>query len=292
MPSKKIIFFLVSISLFPNKATPYWGFFAHRKVNHHAVYLLPEPLLSFALKHHEYISEHAIDPDKRRHAVKGEAECHFIDLDRYSWTHENIDSVLPKNWMQAVAKYGEDTLREHGIAPWNLKKQYYRLVSAFREKNLERLPKLMADFGHYLGDIHVPLHTTENYNGQLTQQTGIHGLWETNIPELFYPEYNKLFGPIQYVQDIDSLIWSVILGSHELTKKVFSAELETQREMPLKRSFVNRKSVINYRYSKSYTQHYSDKLGVMVEQQWRLSVFHLACLWYSAWVDAGQPNLE
>lgn len=291
MPLNRTTLLFVFLFFLPTTVTPYWGFFAHRKVNYHAVYLLPEPLLSFALRHQEFISEHAIDPDKRRHAVKGEAECHFIDLDKYSWTPENLDSVLPRKWEDAIELYGEDTLREHGIAPWNLKKQYYRLVSAFREKNLDRLPKLMADFGHYLGDVHVPLHTTENYNGQLTQQTGIHGLWETNIPEMFYPEYNKLFGPIHYVDNVDELIWSVIISSHALTKRVFSAELETASELPIKRSFVDRKSKINYTYSKSYTQRYNDKLGAMVEQQWRLSVFHLACLWYSAWVDAGQPEL-
>jgi hypothetical protein len=42
--------------------------------------------------------------------------------------------------------------------------------------------------GHYIGDAHVPLHTTSNYNGQKTNQHGIHGLWESRIPEQLFDE--------------------------------------------------------------------------------------------------------
>jgi hypothetical protein len=36
----------------------------------------------------------------------------------------------------------------------------------------------------------VPLHTTTNYDGQLTGQKGLHGLWESYIPELGINEYD------------------------------------------------------------------------------------------------------
>ena len=49
--------------------------------------------------------------------------------------------------------------------------------------NLEDVLRTAADLGHYLADAHVPLHTTGNYNGQRTNQTGIHALWETHNVE-------------------------------------------------------------------------------------------------------------
>ena len=48
---------------------------------------------------------------------------------------------------------------------------------------LDDVLRTAADLGHYLADAHVPLHTTGNYNGQRTNQTGIHALWETHNVE-------------------------------------------------------------------------------------------------------------
>jgi hypothetical protein len=54
-----------------------------------------------------------------------------------------------------------------------------RLTRAFKEHDRERILRYSADLGHYIGDAHVPLHCTRNYNGQLSGQHGIHGFWES-----------------------------------------------------------------------------------------------------------------
>ena len=46
----------------------------------------------------------------------------------------------------------------------------YKLTNAFKEKDLIRILKFSAEIGHYISDAHVPLHATENYNGQFTNQ--------------------------------------------------------------------------------------------------------------------------
>lgn len=137
-----------------------------------AVFALPPPMFGFYKHHIDFITEHAVDPDKRRYAVEGEAARHFIDLDRYG---ENPFDSIPKKWKDAVAKFGEDSLMAHGIVPWQIERSYYQLTKAFREHNLEKILKYSAEIGHYIGDAHVPLHCTQNYNGQLTDQHGIHG---------------------------------------------------------------------------------------------------------------------
>ena len=63
---------------------------------------------------------------------------------------------------------------------------------AFIEKDSDKILKYSADLGHYIADAYVPLHTTENYNGQLTGQKGIHAFWESRLPELFSEDYNYL----------------------------------------------------------------------------------------------------
>ena len=64
-------------------------------------------------------------------------------------------------------------------------KMQQRLTKAFQDRDAKKIIQLSSEFGHYIGDAHVPLHTTENYNGQLTNQVGIHAFWESRIPELF-----------------------------------------------------------------------------------------------------------
>jgi len=83
---KKIIgagFFCLFLFIFSIETADSWGFFAHKQINRIAVFTLPTELIGFYKDNIEFITEHAVDPDKRRYAVTGEAERHFIDLDRY-----------------------------------------------------------------------------------------------------------------------------------------------------------------------------------------------------------------
>ncbi len=62
--------------------------------------------------------------------------------------------------------------------------------------------RISAEFGHYIADACVPLHTTSNYNGQLTDQVGIHAFWESRIPELFaVEEFDMIVGTASYIDD-------------------------------------------------------------------------------------------
>lgn len=95
-----------------------------------------------------------------------------MDMDHYS--KSELDS-MPLYWKDAVAKDTEDTLNAYGIVPWYVVKELEMLTSAF--KKATSASELLCDLGHYVADAHVPLHTTENYNGQKTNQIGIHGFW-------------------------------------------------------------------------------------------------------------------
>ncbi|MDP9231108.1 MAG: zinc dependent phospholipase C family protein, partial [Bacteroidota bacterium] len=158
-----------------------WGFYAHKKINYYAVFLLPPGMLVLYKPNIEFLTEHAIDPDKRRYAIPEESPRHYIDIDHYG--NYPYDS-LPRKWNDAIAKYSEDTLMQHGIVPWWVQTMLYRLTDAFKEKNQAKILKLSAEIGHYVADAHVPLHASSNYNGQFTAQKGIHGFWESRVPEL------------------------------------------------------------------------------------------------------------
>lgn len=275
-----------------NHAT--WGFYGHKRINRMAVFTLPPELFTFYKKHIEFLTDHAVDPDKRRYAVKGEAERHFIDIDHYVKEGEDPFKIMPRKWDDAVAKFSEDTLLAYGIVPWHLEVMMYRLTKAFKNKDLDRILKLSAELGHYTADAHVPLHTTENYNGQMTGQKGIHGFWESRIPELSAEEYDYLIGTAVYLDNPLDEAWRIVEESHRAVDSVLSFEKQLTKEFgeDKKYSVEQRGQVMMKVYSEEFALEYERRLNGMQERRMRASIYMVGCFWYTAWVNAGQPDLE
>ncbi len=270
-----------------------WGFFAHKHINKMAVYTLPSPLMGFYKKHIEFVSQHAVDPDKRRYAVQGEAPRHYIDLDHYYGEGETMRDV-PFYWDSAVAKYTEDTLNAYGILPWSFLGCYYSLVKAFETKNFDLILKYSADIGHYIGDATVPLHTTENYNGQFTGQKGIHAFWESRIPELFHEDYDYFTGRAKQVDKPLKFIWELVYSSHVLVDSVLLIEKRLSNTYPKDQQYtVYQRGRNNLKtYSEGYSKTYSDAMDGMVEERMRTAIISVGSIWYSAWAKAGSPDLK
>jgi len=267
-----------------------WGFFAHIRINQLAVFTLPKGVNRFYKANTRYVTEHATDPDKRRYADTAEAPRHYLDVELYE---KEIDSI-PRKWEHAVKKYGLGRLYKNGILPWQIQRTYYKLVNAFKQHDSIRILIHSAYLGHYLGDAHVPLHTTANHNGQLTNQVGIHGFWESRLPELFSTKYNFLVGRAVYINDPLKESWIIIKHTNGLVDSVLSLEAKLNKTFPQYRkySYSKRKEVLTKQYAFEYASAYHLQMNHMVEKQMRAAILSIGSFWFSAWVDAGQPTLE
>jgi len=268
-----------------------WGFFAHQKINYYAVFLLPPEMMVLYKPNIEFLTEHAVDPDKRRYTVPEEGSRHYIDIDYYG--KYPFDS-LPRNWDKAVSKYSINTLTKNGIVPWWVQTMQKRLVNAFKEKNQTKILKLSAEIGHYIADAHVPLHASSNHNGQLTGQQGIHAFWESRVPELLAEsEWNFFIGKADYIKNADEFIWKRVLESASQADTVLKYEQELNKVFSADKKFAfeERNGKIVRQYSSSYSIAYNNSLKGMIERRMRMSIYAVASFWYSAWVDAGQPDL-
>jgi hypothetical protein len=268
-----------------------WGFFGHRKINNYAVFLLPPQMLVLYKPNISFITEHAVDPDMRRYAVAEEGAKHYINIDHYG-TYPFKE--LPRKWKDAVIKFSEDTLQQYGIVPWWVQIMLQRLTNAFKERNQSKILKLSAELGHYIADAHVPLHANSNYNGQYTNQQGIHGFWESRIPELLADkEWDFFIGKAEYIKDPANFIWQRVLESAAASDTVLKYEKElTDKFSPdQKYSFENRNGVTIRQYSSAFTTAYNAKLKGMIERRMRQAIFAVASFWYTAWVNAGEPDL-
>mgnify|MGYP006283808759 FL=1 len=357
-----------------------WGFFGHRRLNRLAVFTLPPQMIPYYKNHIEYITEHAVDPDKRRYATRHEAVRHYIDIDHWGtypfpevprdWgealmTYAEFSLVYPSgdtlivaspddvNYSQQVVQYKgsdqrvrrlweeanlpvntwltffrkeilpqyyqdtwtvscdtlsqilgislncvevriRDGFSEYGILPYNLLQVQERLTNAFRSGNEAAILRLSAEIGHYIGDGHVPLHTTVNYNGELTNQRGIHAFWESRIPELFADaEFDNFVGPAEYISDPASFYWEVVLTSHQLVDSVLAIEKELSLTYPQDQQYCYEERLgrtIRVECTE-YARAYKERMRGMVEERWRATIHTIGSAWYTAWIDAGKPNL-
>lgn len=354
-----------------------WGFFGHRRINRLAVFTLPMEMMPFFRENIDFITDHAVDPDKRRYATRHEGVRHYIDLDHWG---QYPFPQLPRKWSEALAchsdlkavtslkdtiglytagshSYGRDSIvlnwfgqslvlpfskylswfqkhvlpqyyedewpvsaealaelagdaypvpsgiqgivfdrfSEHGILPYHLLSTQRRLTEAFRKKDVKAILRHCTDFGHYIGDAHVPLHTTKNYNGQFTNQDGIHAFWESRIPELLADEQFDFFvGKAVYIQDPESYFWEMVLESHTMVDSVLSVERRLRETFPVDRQmcFDNRMGQVVRTQCREFAKAYNEALRGQIERRFRSSIQAIASAWYTAWVDAGQPDLR
>ena len=150
---------------------------------------------------------------------------------------------------------------------------------------------MSADIGHYIADAHVPLHTTHNYNGQLTNQHGIHGFWESRLPELFWDRYDLLCPRAQYIDTVSDYFWSIISASYAAKDSVLALQRSISPSIPMYTYETRGRSTVRT-YSVPYSTAYHKALNHMVERRIRGAIHAVASIWFTCWVDAGQPYLN
>lgn len=207
----------------------------------------------------------------------------------------NPFDAVPRDWEKAAAKFSQDTLEKYGTLPYTVITTHKKLTEAFRSKNQDSILFYAADLGHYIGDAHVPLHTSLNYDGQLTNQRGMHDLWETTVPEVVLTSYNISSGyKASYLANPTETIWNIIEHTHSLVPEVFAQELEVSKGFTdsTKYRWEERWGKMRRFYTAPFATAYNEKLGTSINDQLISSANRLADFWYTAWVDAGKPDLS
>lgn len=272
-----------------------WGTFGHEHIDRAAVFGLPQPLQTFFYNHIDYITQESTVPDLRKYTIGDKAENprHYIDLENYG-----PPDSLPKTMEEAKKKYDEKFLSSNGILPWYLNDLMDKLTKAFREKKKTEILFIAADMGHYLGDATMPLHTSANYDGQKTNQKGIHALFEARIPEMFGKDYNFYTGDAKYIDDVNKEIWSLITHTHSLIDTLLDTDMELRKKFAEDKIFkmedgkIAKNKYGNQVYSDEYATALHKALKGMVERQIRTGAIETANFWYTAWVNAGKPDLS
>ena len=257
-----------------------WGFNGHKFITDRAIELLPAEIRPFFQKFRTTVVEHSIDPDTYRTlGFTDEPPRHFLDMDAYG---PFPFKDLPREYKEAVDKRGLDFVIKNGTVPWRTEEIYIQLRDNF--KQLATAPfardnvKLFSSvLSHYIGDSFQPFHAAVNYDGQMTNQRGIHSRFETEMFDRYRDKLRITPGPVNQITNVRDFSFATLTDSFSHVEAILAADLEATKG----REF----------YDDAYFAQMFEKTGPIMEKRISGAISAVASLITSAWVDAGKPAL-
>lgn len=265
----------LALSLVPGNSPVYaWGPAAHRLVNNWAVATLPSTVRPFFDARRSFLAEHAGDPDDWIKKDPYERSRHYIYLDKYG-LFPYLD--LPYSYKAAVAKYGGRRLSRNGVLPWRIGEYSLKLTEDLRGQNWDDARLDAAVLAHYVADAHDPLNTTQNFDGQLTDQAGLGQRFGWNLVDrytnffMFHPE------DAAKVDDPTSYAFTMCLEANTWVDRILWADWRSRSGLA--------------DYTDEYFDRFYTQIGSTAMQEMNAAAHDAGSYWYSAWLNAGQPAL-
>jgi hypothetical protein len=259
-----------------------WGFEAHRFIVERMIALLPAEIRPLFEQRRVSIIERAVDPDLWRNVFPEEAPNHFVDLD-YFGRYPFPD--LPHEYDRAVERWGRSVIHEQGLLPWRAAEFHGKLLKEFQGLRRENAPSFVQDniayysaiLAHYVSDGHVPLHSVINYDGQRTNQLGVHSRWESELFDRSRARLKIVTAAPAPVRDAREFMFKVLLDSNRLAEGV----LEADRKAVVGREF----------YDDAYFDAFAASQFSVLERRINDAIGAVASLIAGAWEAAGRPAL-
>ncbi len=258
--------------LLASRAEYAWGPSAHRLANNWAVQTLPPEVRGFFEANRQFLIDHASDPDEWIKKDRYERMRHHIYLDKYGLFPY---LSLPHSFRAAVERYGSGRINRDGLLPWRIGEYSLRLTNALKAQNWEEAKLDAAALGHYIADAHDPLNTTQNFDGQLTGQTGLAVRLGVGLTDrysnffMFHPEDAvKIDDPTEYA-------FQIALEANSWLNRII---LEDRRAREGLKDFND-----DY-FDRFYTQ-----VGSTTMREINVAAHDVGSYWYTAWLNAGRP---
>jgi hypothetical protein len=262
-----------------------WGFDAHKFIADRMIELLPPEIKPVFVARRAFIVERAIDPDLwRTVGWEEEPPHHFLDIDHEAFGPYPFHG-LPRDYADAVQKFGRAFIHEQGLLPWRTSEIWGRLLREFESLKrpsppgfaLDNIALFSAVLAHYVSDGHVPLHAVVNYNGQLTGQDGVHSRWEGELFERNRSRLTIAPPPLTPVTVPRDAMFEVLLASNRLAPNV----LDSDRAAARGREF----------YDDAYFEAFAKGSLPTLERRLNDAISAVASFITGAWEAAGRPKV-
>jgi hypothetical protein len=259
-----------------------WGAAAHRYIMGRAIDLLPAPIKPFFERHRTELVLRVNDPDTWRVVGWPEGPNHYLNLGRPELGPYPF-AALPRDHEAAREKFGAQGLGRIGTLPWREAEMFDNLRRAFDSFSrgfvfaASDAVLFAAVASHYLQDAHVPFHASNNDDGQLTGQHGVHARFETALFERYQTKLTILPPAAAPIANARDAAFETLLASHELAAPLLEADRKAAQ---------GRKT-----YDTAYFDRFFAGAGRILEQQMARSISATAALITGAWEAAGKPKI-
>ena len=286
---KKLLVVAVGVTLLGLQAgLSAWGFEGHRLITQRAIDGLPADVKPFFQARADFIVEHSGDPDLWRQvdltgALGNEDPNHFLDFDGFG--EPSPFPNVPREWKAVVQKYGAELANKNGRLPWRTEEIFNKLVASFTD--MQRGTSFYAGdnaryqasiLAHYVEDAHVPFHAVTSYDGQATNQRGIHSRFESELVGRHKATLKLTPVVITPIPDLKTFIFDALIDDQPQVGLVLAAD---------KKSAEGREF-----YDDAYFADFAKNGGLSVaEQRISKAASAVASVWIAAWEKAGKPKL-
>ena len=210
-----------------------WGFAAHRYIMRRAIEILPAELKPFFQQHRDEVVMRVVDPDLWRERGLGGRSQSFRRSSARRSSGRFRSRRLPREHGAALEKFGAAALKRLGTLPWREDEEFGNLRRAFEGFKRGSQPTgpatrccLPSVASHYLQDAHQPFHASNNYDGQLTGQRGIHSRFERDLVEKFEARLTVAPAAPRAVPSARDAAFDALLASHQLVDPLLQADKE------------------------------------------------------------------
>ncbi|MFQ6605408.1 MAG: S1/P1 nuclease [Fidelibacterota bacterium] len=262
-----------------------WGYEAHRLINRTAATILPEALGIYARDMADTLAAHAPDPDVWRKTNPEEGYRHYIDVDYYS---QYPFADIPRDYVRAVETYGEESLKNWGTSPWNINLFCDSLSTLMRRGQWEKVPVIMAALGHYIADLHMPLHTVSNYNGQKTGNKGIHYRWEAQLVKRSITGITA-FDTVRPAPALPDTNFAIIRESFSAHTRLLAADSKARKGLTAEEIDI----LAGYDdgpFIDRYLTILQNETGELLQVRLNQAAYRVALYWYNCWLNADRPT--
>jgi hypothetical protein len=264
---------LVACYLLPRSVLA-WGGNGHKVVLNQAIDTLPADLRAYLENNRAYLVQHVTDPLDAEEKNPVLRHNRFIRLDKYG--HFPFD-VLPRSYKAAVNKYGKSRIESTGLLPWEIGVYSQKLTEAMKLGRWDDAKLDAALLAFYVAEAHDPFNTTENFDGHLTNQTGINERFGTILIDRFASFFPMRPTGGSFINDPTDHAFEACLSAHSWLEVVQLADRNARLE------------------SKSYNDEYFDRFynqsaGTLIHQLSDAAT-DVGSYWLTAWTNAGKPNL-
>lgn len=253
-----------------------WGSTGHYHISYRASLSYNEQMEQFN-QWSEILADHASDADYRKNTDPDEGPRHYIDIDNY----ETFISTgrIPQTLDSVIMLYGSNFVYDQGVLPWATLKTYDSLVACFLRLDWDKAVLFASDLGHYVADGHMPLHITRNYNGQYSNNSGIHSRFESTMINTYISQISYNGSQVGMVENVNQYVFDYIYTNYAYVDSVLLADNYA-------------KSISGNTNSSAYKQalwEYSQDFTTLL---FKSASHALAELIYSAWTEAGSPLIS